>query len=102
MIGADDAGFQYKEILKADLLANLLVESVTDVGVLPQLPGILPLLLGLGYCVFSVEATLLSYLRPTIVGTHAGEARILAERVCQAHSSAAVREILGQTEHWQT
>jgi phosphoenolpyruvate-protein kinase (PTS system EI component) len=78
------------------------LDAVQLCGVLPQLPGILPLLLGLGYRVFSVEATLLSYLRPTIVGTHAGEARILAERVCQAKSSAAVREILGQTEHWQT
>jgi phosphoenolpyruvate-protein kinase (PTS system EI component) len=73
------------------------LDAVQLCGVLPQLPGILPLLLGLGYRVFSVEATLLSYLRPTIAGTHAGEARILAERVCQAHSSAAVREILGQT-----
>lgn len=33
MIGTDDAGFQYKKILKTDLLANLLVESVDDVGV---------------------------------------------------------------------
>lgn len=32
-IGCDDAGFQYKEILKADLEANDLVELVTDVGV---------------------------------------------------------------------
>jgi ribose 5-phosphate isomerase B len=33
VIGSDDAGFDYKEILKKDLLANDLVESVTDVGV---------------------------------------------------------------------
>ncbi|MET0932222.1 MAG: D-erythrulose-4-phosphate isomerase 1, partial [Mycetocola sp.] len=33
VIGSDDAGFTYKEILKKDLLANDLVESVTDVGV---------------------------------------------------------------------
>ena len=33
VIGADDAGFSYKETLKADLLANPLVESVMDVGV---------------------------------------------------------------------
>lgn len=32
-IGSDDAGFQYKEILKADLEASELVESVEDVGV---------------------------------------------------------------------
>jgi ribose 5-phosphate isomerase B len=33
VIGADDAGFEYKEALKADLEASELVESVTDVGV---------------------------------------------------------------------
>ena len=33
IIGADDAGFEYKEALKADLEASDLVESVTDVGV---------------------------------------------------------------------
>ncbi|MET4094130.1 ribose-5-phosphate isomerase [Arthrobacter sp. UYCu712] len=33
VIGADDAGFDYKEALKADLEASDLVESVHDVGV---------------------------------------------------------------------
>ncbi|GAB3632676.1 ribose-5-phosphate isomerase [Microbacterium sp. AGC85] len=33
VIGSDDAGFDYKERIKADLLANPLVESVVDVGV---------------------------------------------------------------------
>ncbi len=33
VVGSDDAGFEYKERIKADLLANPLVESVTDVGV---------------------------------------------------------------------
>jgi ribose 5-phosphate isomerase B len=33
VIGADDAGFEYKEALKRDLEANPLVESVVDVGV---------------------------------------------------------------------
>lgn len=33
VIGSDDAGFAYKEILKADLEANGLVASVVDVGV---------------------------------------------------------------------
>lgn len=33
VIGADEAGYEYKEILKKDLLSNPLVESVTDVGV---------------------------------------------------------------------
>ncbi|WP_349899200.1 ribose-5-phosphate isomerase [Parafrigoribacterium soli] len=33
VIGSDDAGFDYKEIIKKDLLASDLVASVTDVGV---------------------------------------------------------------------
>ena len=33
VIGSDEAGYQYKEVLKADLLASPLVESVVDVGV---------------------------------------------------------------------
>jgi ribose 5-phosphate isomerase B len=33
VVGSDDAGFDYKEVLKRDLSANPLVESVIDVGV---------------------------------------------------------------------
>lgn len=33
VVGADDAGFAYKEVLKQDLEDSELVESVTDVGV---------------------------------------------------------------------
>jgi ribose 5-phosphate isomerase B len=33
VIGSDNAGFEYKEALKADLLANPLVGEVIDVGV---------------------------------------------------------------------
>src|ERR1700761_461453 len=33
VVGSDDAGFDYKEALKADLEASDLVESVVDVGV---------------------------------------------------------------------
>jgi ribose 5-phosphate isomerase B len=33
VVGADDAGFEYKEALKADLLDNPNVELVADVGV---------------------------------------------------------------------
>ncbi|MGB5260367.1 MAG: putative PEP-binding protein [Gammaproteobacteria bacterium] len=71
-------------------------DAVQLCGVLPQLPGILPLLLGLGYRAFSVEAALLPYLWQTIAVTHSGEAHMLAERVCRARSSAAVRELLGE------
>ncbi len=71
------------------------LEAVQLCGVLPQLPGILPLLLGLGYRAFSVEASLLPYLWRTIAATHTAEARELSGRVCSARSSVAVRELLG-------
>ena len=69
-------------------------DAVQLCGVLPQLPGILPLLLGLGYRSFSVEATLLPYLWQTIADTHTEEARALARQVCGSRSSGEVRELL--------
>ncbi|MCW2689895.1 MAG: ribose 5-phosphate isomerase [Mycobacterium sp.] len=33
VVGSDDAGYEYKEALKGDLLADARVEEVTDVGV---------------------------------------------------------------------
>lgn len=38
VVGADDAGFDYKEALKADLKANDRVESVVDVADTPERP----------------------------------------------------------------
>jgi phosphoenolpyruvate-protein kinase (PTS system EI component) len=78
-------------------VANAVQSQLDEVqlcGVLPQLPGILPLLLGLGYRTFSVEATMLPHLRQTIARTHTAEARMLAESVCHARSSAVVRTLL--------
>jgi phosphoenolpyruvate-protein kinase (PTS system EI component) len=63
-------------------------------GVLPQLPGILPLLLGLGFRVFSVEASSLDYLRRRIACTSLGQARELAYRVCDAHDPDQVQRML--------
>lgn len=66
-------------------------------GVLPQLPGILPILLGLGYRIFSVEAVMLPRLRRTIAATTMSEARLLAEHVCDARGSREVRKLLGKS-----
>ena len=70
------------------------LEQVQLCGVLPQLPGILPLLLGLGFRVFSVEAAQLGYLRQVVAGTDTRVAGALVERVCQARDSATVRALL--------
>ena len=64
-------------------------------GVLPQLPGILPVLLGLGFRVFSVEASLLHSLGQNIGISSLRDCEELAERVCAATSSREVRSLLG-------
>jgi len=64
-------------------------------GVLAQLPGVLPILLGLGYRAFSVEASLILYLRQTIATTHVAEAQHLAQQICAAKESRDVLELLG-------
>jgi phosphoenolpyruvate-protein kinase (PTS system EI component) len=69
-------------------------DAVQLCGVLAQLPGILPLLLGLGYRAFSVEANLLPYLAQSVASTDTSEASALAGRVCSAPSSIEVRELL--------
>jgi phosphoenolpyruvate-protein kinase (PTS system EI component) len=64
-------------------------------GVLPQLPGILPVLLGLGFRVFSVEASLLQSLGHNIGTSSLRDCKRLAERICAATSSREVRSLLG-------
>ena len=86
----------YRFLLQVSNTVQNRLDAVQLCGVLPQLPGILPLLLGLGYRQFSVEATMLPYLRQIVAGTHTGKACMLAERVRRARSSTAVRELLGQ------
>jgi ribose 5-phosphate isomerase B len=41
-IGSDDAGLDYKNVIKRDLEANLDVVSVTDVGIKPEMEGAYP------------------------------------------------------------
>ena len=66
-------------------------------GVLPQIPGVLTLLLGLGFRVFSVEASSLDYLKRTLVNITLEQAQELANRVCSAHASDQVRALLDCT-----
>jgi phosphoenolpyruvate-protein kinase (PTS system EI component) len=81
-----------QQIAKA---AEAHLEKIQLCGVLAQLPGVLPILLGLGYRAFSVEATLIPYLRQTINTTTIADARRLAQQVCAASESRQVLELLG-------
>jgi phosphoenolpyruvate-protein kinase (PTS system EI component) len=80
------------------LTAGLAGPDVTRVqlcGILPQLPGVLPVLLGLGYRTFSVDVAHAPYLARTVATHAASEYRRLAGAVCAAASSQAVADLLG-------
>lgn len=70
-------------------------------GVLSQLPGVLPVLIGLGYRVFSVEAALIPHLRRTVQATDCRNAQSLADRICAAAHSRQVLEMLGLEPYTQ-
>ncbi len=75
--------------------ANAQLDRIQLCGVLAQLPGVLPILLGLGYRVFSVEAKLIPYLRQAISSSNTAEAKRLAQAVCAARESREVLQLLG-------
>jgi len=77
------------------MAAEMRLEDIQLCGVLAQLPGVLPLLLGLGYRAFSVEATLIPYLCQIIATTHVNEARELVQQICAARESRDVLRLLG-------
>lgn len=71
-------------------------------GLLSQLPGVLPVLIGLGYRVFSVEPLLLPWLDQHVRGVDTAWAKALATRVCEAANGTEVRERMGLSpaESW--
>lgn len=62
-------------------------------GLLPQLPGVLPVLLGLGFRTFSVDATLIPWLAHTLQARTLAGMQSLASEVCTAKTSGEVTEI---------
>ena len=71
------------------------LELIQLCGVLPQIQGVLAVLLGLGYRTFSVDASFIPYLANTVVDTTRAECELLAEQVCAASTTQEVLEILG-------
>ena len=63
-------------------------------GVLPQIQGVLPVLLGLGYRDFSVDAPFIPYLADTVRRCTQEDCRSLAERICAARTTEEVLEVL--------
>lgn len=65
-------------------------------GLLPQWPGILPVLIGLGYRAFSVDPVVIPWLARTVRQTDTRQAAKLARAVCEASRPAAVKLLLGE------
>ena len=63
-------------------------------GLLSQLPGVLPALIGLGYRAFSVDPVMIPWLAETVRQTHTREATRLAKTVCEARRPNEVRRRL--------
>ncbi len=64
-------------------------------GLLPQVPGVLPLLIGLGYRNFSVEPLLTPCLANIVANTTTAAAERLANKACEAGCGTEVRKLLG-------
>lgn len=64
-------------------------------GLLPQVQGVLPVLLGLGYRRFSGEPVLIPPLAVTVNSQTMHDCQTLASQVCTAMDSAQVRRLLG-------
>jgi phosphoenolpyruvate-protein kinase (PTS system EI component) len=63
-------------------------------GLLSQRPGVLPILLGMGFRAFSVAPVMLPYLAQTVKQIDLADARALARQVCEAKHHDQVRELL--------
>jgi phosphoenolpyruvate-protein kinase (PTS system EI component) len=67
-------------------------------GLLPQWPGVLPVLIGLGYRVYSVDPVMIPWLARTVRQTEVGSAEELARAICDARHPDDVRCLLGGAE----
>ena len=63
-------------------------------GLLPQIQGVLPVLLGLGYRSFSVDAPFIPHLSSVASSLSRAECQDLARRVCEAPTTQDVLQIL--------
>jgi phosphoenolpyruvate-protein kinase (PTS system EI component) len=70
------------------------IDSVQLCGLLPQLPAVLPVLLGMGFRVFSVAPVMLPYLAKIASEASLPQSAELAQQVCMAKNSKQVRGFL--------
>lgn len=69
-------------------------------GLLPQLHGVLPILIGLGYRVFSVDPYLIPYLAQTVRQITLADTRAMSMQACEAADSGEIMQMF--SEHLTT
>jgi phosphoenolpyruvate-protein kinase (PTS system EI component) len=71
-------------------------------GLLPQIEGVLPVLIGQGFRQFSGEPALIPFLAHQVAALSTKGCEVLAEAVCSAGDSRQVRELIGirAEGHW--
>lgn len=77
--------------------AGGLTRALQVCGLLAQWPGILPVLLGLGYRAFSVDPVMIPWLARAVRQTDTRRAVQLARRVCEASRPEEVKRLLADT-----
>jgi phosphoenolpyruvate-protein kinase (PTS system EI component) len=85
----------FRFLRQAAQAADANLGKVQLCGMLPQMPGVLPVLLGLGYSNFSVEPMMIPYLAEIIHATTLPQAQALAHEICTAKDNREVRALLG-------
>ena len=70
------------------------LQRVQLCGVLPQIRGVLPLLLGLGFRRFSIDVPFLPWLARAVAGSTRVDCEELAARACAARTTADVLRLL--------
>lgn len=78
----------------AAIIAGEKINNIQLCGLLPQWPGILPLLVGMGFTRFSVEPLNIPYLAQSVAATNKMKMQPVIERVCNATSTDEVCRLL--------
>jgi hypothetical protein len=78
---------RYRFLRRVALTAGARVGEVQSCGLLAQIPGVLPILLGLGFRTFSVDAGLIPWLSQRVRGIRTADSEALSAAVCAAHRS---------------
>jgi phosphoenolpyruvate-protein kinase (PTS system EI component) len=90
----------YRFLAEVAQAAGTRVAQVQVCGLLAQLPGVLPVLLGLGYRCFSVDPVFLPWLAETVRNTRSVKSALLAAEVCHAGDSFNVRKLVRVDAAW--